>query len=70
MSDQIERLTAALADRYAIERFLREIEVTANLHHPSLTPGFQALRRRSGANRRFPTSRLAQRSPPHASRTD
>jgi hypothetical protein len=36
-----ERLAAALAPRYSIERFLREIRTTTALHHP---PGGRPLR--------------------------
>jgi len=35
VDDQLDRLTAALADRYVIERFLNEIKVTANRKSPS-----------------------------------
>ncbi len=48
MTDTLARLTAALADRYTIERelaailgaerFLKEIEVTTNLQHPNILP--------------------------------
>jgi len=31
--DTFERLKTALADRYAIERFVQEIETTANLQN-------------------------------------
>ena len=47
-ADVIARLTAALADRYRIERelgaerFLAEIKVTANLQHPHLLPLFDS----------------------------
>jgi len=33
-----ERVAAALADRYRIDRFLHEIETTAGLRHPHILP--------------------------------
>jgi len=36
--DWLERLTAALADRYRVERFLREVKIAANLQHPHVLP--------------------------------
>ena len=38
MSDPRERLAAALADRYRLERFLREVTIAANLQHPHVLP--------------------------------
>ncbi len=57
MNDALERLKAALADRYAVqeevgagelaavlgtERFLNEIKVTATLQHPHILPLFDS----------------------------
>ncbi len=48
MTDTLARLTSALADRYTIqeelgaERFVREIETTANLQHPHILPLFDS----------------------------
>ena len=33
VTDTLDRLKAALADRYAIERFVQEIETTGNLQN-------------------------------------
>ena len=37
-----EPLTAALADRYRIERFVQEITTTAALQHPRILPLFES----------------------------
>ncbi len=48
MTDTLTRLTSALADRYTIqeelgaERFVQEIETTANLQHPHILPLFDS----------------------------
>ena len=36
MDNQFERLKTALAERYAIERFLRESESATQLRHPHI----------------------------------
>ena len=42
MSSDSPRLTAALSDRYAIERFVVEIKTTASLQHPHILPLFDS----------------------------
>ena len=37
-----DRLSAALADRYRIERFVQEITTTAQLQHPHILPLFDS----------------------------
>jgi eukaryotic-like serine/threonine-protein kinase len=42
MATPLDRLRTTLADRYTLERFLKEIETTANLQHPNILPLFDS----------------------------
>ena len=42
MSDLFDTLASALSDRYATDRFLQEIELTAKLQHPQILPLYEA----------------------------